>query len=264
MKNFFDGIFSYIQAFGLMFRLRLWGLALLPGLLSLFLGSWIIWIGWNYSDNLSAWLMQIIHFKWFGQNWLQQGVAGMFTIFGIVLTIFLGFITYRNIMLVIGAPFMSIISARVHSHLVGRKVEDPPFLGSILRGLRVAIRNILKEMFYTIFLLLLSLFPLFAPFTSALIFLVQANYAGFGNLDFTLERFYNTRQSVQFVSQNRGLALGNGSVFLLLLLVPVVGLLFAPAVATVAGTIDTVNRLQNVPMIGEANGKTNANDGYFV
>lgn len=264
MKNFFDGVTAYFQAFGLMFRLRLWGLALLPGLLSLLLGGWIIWIGLHYSDDLSDWLIQLISFKWFGQHWLQKGVAGMFTIFGAVLTIFLGFITYRNIMLVIGAPFMSIISARVHSHLIGRKVADPPFLGSILRGLRVAIRNILKEMFYTILLLVLSLFPLFAPFTSALIFLVQANYAGFGNLDFTLERFYDTRQSVHFVSQHRGLALGNGSVFLLLLVVPVVGLLFAPAIATVAGTIDTVNRLQNVPMLGDANGKTNINNEYFV
>ncbi len=264
MKNFFNGVFSYFQAFGLMFSLRLWGLALLPGIFSLLLGGGIIWFGWHFSDDISARVMQLIHFQWFGQHWLQQGIAGALTIFSLLLTIFLGFITYRNIMLVIGAPFMSIISARVHSHLIGRKVEDPPFFGSIIRGLRIAVRNILKEMFYTILLLIVGLFPLFAPFASAFIFLVQANYAGFGNLDFSLERFFNTRQSVQFVSQHRGLALGNGSVFLLLLLVPVVGLLFAPAIATVAGTIETVNRLQNVPMISEANSKSNTNNGYYV
>lgn len=264
MKNFFDGVSSYFQAFGLMFKLHLWGLAFLPGILSLVMGGWIAWIGWTFSDEVSAWLMHFVKFDWFGQHWLQKGVAGTITIFTTLVTIFLGFITYRNIMLVIGAPFMSIISARVHSHLVGRKVEDAPFWGSILRGIRVAIRNIFKEMFYTLLLLLVGLVPIFSPFTTALIFVVQANYSGFGNLDFSLERFFNTTQSVRFIREHRGLALGNGAVFLLLLAIPILGLLFAPAIATVAATIETVNRLQNVPLLGQVSKGQNVENQYYV
>jgi CysZ protein len=66
------------------------------------------------------------------------------------------------------------------------------------------------------------------------IFVTQAYYAGFGNLDFTLERHFRVRESVRFVRRNRGLAIGNGTVYLLLLL-SVVGFLVALPLATVAG-----------------------------
>ena len=74
--------------------------------------------------------------------------------------------------------------------------------------------------------------------------MIQAYYAGFGNADFTLERRrYKVNDSVRFMRQNRALALGNGAGFLLLLLIPVVGLVLAPGLGAVAATIDSVEAI---------------------
>ncbi len=71
---------------------------------------------------------------------------------------------------------------------------------------------------------------------------MQSYYAGFGNLDFALERHYRYADSVRFVQRNRALALGNGAVFMLLLFT-FAGFLVALPLGTVAATIETVKRV---------------------
>ena len=111
------------------------------------------------------------------------------------------------------------------------------------RGLRISLRNIFREIFYTVILLILGFIPLIGLVNSVLILAVQAYFAGFGNMDYTLERYFGVRESNDFVKRHKGLAVGNGTIFLLLLAVPVIGLFMAPALATVAGTIETIEKL---------------------
>ena len=67
-----------------------------------------------------------------------------------------------------------------------------------------------------------------------LIFLVQAYYAGFGNMDYTLERYHDTRGSINYVRDHKGFAIGNGAVFLMLLAIPILGMLLAPFLGAVS------------------------------
>ncbi|HFB99615.1 MAG TPA: hypothetical protein ENJ53_02310 [Phaeodactylibacter sp.] len=85
-----------------------------------------------------------------------------------------------------------------------------------------------------------------------LIFLIQAYYAGFGNLDYTLEGHYSVRESNRFVKEHRWLAIGNGTMFLLLLGTGV-GFLVAPPLAAVAGAIETVKRVEPLALEVGAN-----------
>ena len=160
----------------------------------------------------------------------------------------IGFIFFKNLLIAVMSPFMSPLSERIEQIVEGDRAVKVPFsfpriINEIFRGLRISFRNIFKEILLTLILLLLGLIPIFTPFSIALIFLVQAYYAGFGNLDYTLERKYSVHHAILFIRDHRGLAIGNGIVFLLLLFIPVAGILIAPPLATAAGTLEVLKRL---------------------
>ncbi len=48
---------------------------------------------------------------------------------------------------------------------------------------------------------------------------------------------YLLRESIEFIGKHKGLAIGNGMVFYLMHLVPIVGWVLAPAYAVIAATI---------------------------
>jgi CysZ protein len=67
---------------------------------------------------------------------------------------------------------------------------------------------------------------------------VECYYYGFSMLDYSCERHnLSPSQSIEYISKHKGLAIGNGMVFFLMHLVPVIGWVLAPAYAVVAATI---------------------------
>jgi CysZ protein len=68
--------------------------------------------------------------------------------------------------------------------------------------------------------------------------LVECYYYGFSMLDYSCERAkLPPAQSNRFISNHRGLAIGNGLLFYTMHIVPVVGWVLAPAYAVVAATL---------------------------
>ena len=92
---------------------------------------------------------------------------------------------------------------------------------------------------------MLKFIPLVNIFSTLLLFLLQAYYAGFGNMDYTLERHFNYRDSVHFIQKRRGFAIGNGIVFMLCLLIPVVGIIIVLPLSVTAATTKTLNLLHD-------------------
>jgi CysZ protein len=72
---------------------------------------------------------------------------------------------------------------------------------------------------------------------------MQAYFAGFGNMDYTLERHFSYQKSIFYVKNNRGLAIGNGIVFMLFLLIPFVGVILVHPFSVTAATIVTVKSM---------------------
>jgi CysZ protein len=73
-----------------------------------------------------------------------------------------------------------------------------------------------------------------------LLVLVQAYYAGFGNMDYTLERHLNYKESINFIAKNKGVSIGNGIVFMLCLLIPVLGIIIVLPLSVTAASVKTV------------------------
>jgi CysZ protein len=99
------------------------------------------------------------------------------------------------------------------------------------------------ELWLTGIILIISLIPVIGWFTSLLLFFIQAYYAGFGNMDYTLERHFKYKESVAFVKTHKGIAIGNGIVFMLFLLIPVIGVILVLPLSVTAASTETIRLL---------------------
>jgi CysZ protein len=236
MKGLIKGFLAFIKVPAAVFTFRLWPYYLLSGIISLGLGVILVYGSLNYGDDLANHLMT--YAPWGNKlTWLTTVADWL----GRVATIALSILLYKYIVLIVISPIMSPLSERIERRAVGAFQSSffsiTSFAREILRGIRITIRNLSRELFYTLVLILLSFIPGFAIITSPLIFIVQAYYAGFGNMDYYLERHYSVSGSVGFVKSHRGLAIANGSIYLALLLIPFLGFIIAPAVSATAATI---------------------------
>ena len=118
--------------------------------------------------------------------------------------------------------------------------ENSSSLKLLLRGVRIAMRNLLRELLLTLPILFLGLIPVIGLFSTVLIFLLQSYFAGFGNMDPTLERHFTYKESILFVQKIKGIAIGNGFVFMLFLLIPFVGIIFIIPFSVTSATIVTL------------------------
>ena len=68
-------------------------------------------------------------------------------------------------------------------------------------------------------------------------------------LDYSSERNnLSAMQSIQFIGRHKGLAIGNGFVFYLMHLVPIIGWLLAPSYAVIAATL-SLHKARNEKVI---------------
>jgi CysZ protein len=65
-------------------------------------------------------------------------------------------------------------------------------------------------------------------------------------LDYSAERHkLSPSQSISFISSKKGLALGNGMIFYLMHLLPIIGWVLAPAYAVIAATLSLYHQNEN-------------------
>ncbi|MCB0707151.1 MAG: EI24 domain-containing protein [Saprospiraceae bacterium] len=233
---------AYGEAIELSRKLNLWKFYFIPALISLLLAGLIGWAAFGWASNIGDWLS-----GWYPWERGRGVVDTLGSLMGGLLVLALGLILYKNLVMIFAGPFMSPLSEKVETHIsgipTGKGLNVAQFTSDLVRGIQIGIRNILRELLYTLILLLVGLIGIVAPITTLGIFLVQSYYAGFGNMDYTLERHYRLKGSVQFIRRHKGLAMGNGVVFMGLLLTGI-GFLIAPPLSTVAATIATVRRLE--------------------
>lgn len=238
--GFIDGVASYIRALGVLGRYGLTRYLLLTGMGGVVIGFLVAYGIYLSYDDIGALLAGL--WPW---EWGSEGVAYVADGLTVISMILIFFFIYKYFIFILLAPLLSLISQKVESRISGVVSSSGiSFFGEIVRGLRINLRNLLRELLLTLVLLILSLvLPWLSWLTGALIFVIQSYYAGFGNMDYTLERYYSTSGSVEFVKRHQGFAVGNGLIFLLLLPIPVLGMFLAPFFGAVGATVGTLDRL---------------------
>ena len=237
-----SGVRAYLEAFQLLSALRLWKFFVIPMLISITLALVIVSLAYTFSDDLGSYIASF--WPW---EWGQETFETVGSVFGGLIIMTLGFLLFKHFVLALSAPFMGIISEKIEIHLTGVKSLDTrsSSMKLLVRGVRIATRNLFRELILTIPILLLGLIPAIGIFSTVLLFLMQAYFAGFGNMDYTLERHFNYKDSVKFVRKNRGMATGNGIVFMLFLFIPVVGAILVLPFSVTAATIETIKKVQD-------------------
>ncbi len=242
IKNILKGIKAYAGTLRLINKLGLWKYFGVPMAISFFTAVLITFSAWGLSDNLGAFISKI----WFWE-WGSETFRTISDFIGALIIIALGIILYRHIVMALSAPFMSPVSERIEKHLYGitHSHRNTTNAAQLWRGVRINVRNLGLELLLTIPIILIGFIPVLGMISTILLFLVQSYYAGFGNMDYTLERHYKYSESIQFVRRNRGLAIGNGIVFMLMLLIPVVGIILVLPLSVTAASTVTLRVLEN-------------------
>lgn len=242
IKNIFSAINAYFSAFALLNKLNLWRFFAIPIVISFLLGITIIFIAYGLSDNIGDYISGLWDF-----SWGKQTVTAISHLIGGLIILALGIVVFKHTLMAIASPFMSPISEKIEFHLYGTVHKQGTGLkaqtSALARGIRLNIRNLIVEILWIIPFFIFSFIPIIGFFFLLLIFLVQAYYAGFGSMDYTLERYLPYKKSIAFVRQHRGIAIGNGIVFMGILLIPVVGILIVLPLSVVASTISTLKVL---------------------
>jgi CysZ protein len=241
LKGIYKGCTAYFEVYEIISRLKLWKFFAIPMLISLLVFSMILLVSFSFSNAIGSYLASF--WIWdFGQETIQT----ISRIFGGLFIVIIGFISFKHIIMALSAPFMGPISKIIEDDFNGVVSQNSTSTskGLLIRGIRISLRNLLREFILTIPILLFGLIPVIGLFSAILLFLSQAYFAGFGNMDYTLERHFSYKKSILFVKNNRGLAIGNGIVFMLFLLIPFVGVILVHPFSVTAATIVTVKSME--------------------
>ena len=242
IKNILKGIKAYSGTLQLISKLKLWKYFAIPILISLVTATLIGVSAYGFSDNIGNFIAKIWPWE-FG----KETFTTISSIIGGAVIIVFGFMIYKHIIMALSAPFMSPVSEKIEAHLTNSALHShrkTSFKEQLWRGIRINIRNLFKEILFTIPILIIGFIPVIGFISAVLLFLIQAYYAGFGNMDYTLERHLKYSESISFVRKNRGIAIGNGLVFMLFLLIPVLGVIMVLPFSVTAASTETVKLLQ--------------------
>jgi CysZ protein len=243
LKDIVLAIQAYYKAHRFISKHRLWKWIILPGIVYMLL---FILSMYFFGKSATA-VIEYLTVATGLSDWLhkiESGLLGfLFALGGIMVWLLLMlfyFSLFKYVWLIVGSPIFAYLSEKTESILENK---DFPFSWQQLwkdmrRGIKLALRNSLWQTVYTISILILSFIPVAGWVAPVISLFVECYYYGFSMLDYSCERHQLTpSQSIAFVGKRKGLAIGNGLVFYLFHLLPVIGWVFAPAYAVVAATI---------------------------
>ena len=243
LKEIVTAIQSYYRAHQFISKHRLWKWIIIPGILYMLLFTVGMYFFWTSSGAAISGLSELIGIE----RWLQQQRSGLLSFIFMMsrimvqlLLLLFYFSLFKYLWLIIGSPVFAYLSEKTEALLEGTDYPFswPQLLKDMLRGIKLALRNALWQTVYTVSILILSFIPVAGWIAPVVSLFVECYYYGFSMLDYSCERHkLSPAQSVTFISNRKGLAIGNGLVFYLMHFIPIIGWVLAPAYAVVAATI---------------------------
>jgi CysZ protein len=243
LKEIIIAIQSYHKAHHFIGKHKLWKWIIIPGIIYTILFIVSMYFFGSTANTFIEWLSLKTGLK----TWLDKNGTGflgfLFAFGGIMLWLIqmlFYFSLFKYIWLIVGSPVFAYLSEKTASISENKEFvfNSNQFIKDIFRGIKIAFRNCLWQSVYMISILLLSLIPIIGWLMPLLALLVECYYYGFSMLDYSFERKkITTSESIYFIGNHKGIAIGNGLMFYMIQLLPIVGSVLAPAYAVVAATL---------------------------
>ena len=219
IKNFLFGMKAYIKAINFIIEYKLYWYLIFPAILMLIIYKLGSMVKNNRvvpeAENMNEIVWYLLYVL------IEISVALLLMKFA------------KYLVVVILSPLISHLSMKTEKILTGNTY---PFslsqlIHDIKRAMRIVIRNFMWEYFFFLIIFLVSVLGWDDPKSSPifyLTFVIGFFYYGFAFMDYINERRrLDIDASIVFVRNNRGLAIAIGSIYSLLILVPVdLGALF--------------------------------------
>jgi len=233
---------------------NLWHFVYIPGILNVVL----FYFSFNwFIASVSSWVKGMFDLDCDGGYfvWFCYGVSAIASLLDFFIRWFLyvAFIglylsIYKSILLIIYSPVLAYLIEIVEKKYKG--INEPfrmeQLLKDTVRGVILAIRGLCIEWFAVLVLFIIAFIPIINIIQPVLLWFVSAYFLGVSMLDYTLEKKgMNVSQSILYSKKNKSLAIGIGSSFQLLFLIPFFGWMFAPTYSVVAAYF-AVEELENI------------------
>jgi CysZ protein len=247
LKKISNALSQFIPAIKLIHKFNLWAWVLLPGLIFILIAvpMYIFIVG-----QLGNFGLNQIHIN---NNtnailaWLYKALINVGKVISYIAGLFIFLYTYKFVFLIVCSPVLGLLSEKAEEKLLNTHYpfSTKQLLIDIKRGLLISLRNALKQLLFMLILLPLSFIPVVGIIFTILIIILDCYYFGFGFLDYNCERHkLSYKQSIRLISANRPYAIGIGAGLLIMLLIPVVGWLIGPGIATVAAMLTYINYIK--------------------
>ncbi|MBL7944755.1 MAG: EI24 domain-containing protein [Flavobacteriales bacterium] len=263
-RDFGLGLSGFFRAFGFAMSNRMGWLFLVPVLLWVLLAIGLVAVLQGPVDRLSDWVaLQLeVPVQEGAQDWWSD-VKAFFNgarevIVAILLKLavaYLLFVANKYIVLILLSPLLAYASERTEEIITGRSF---PFswgqlMKDALRGALIALRNGIMELAITVGIWFLTLFvPVLAPVSFVLLFTVSAYFYGFSMFDYVFERRrMRIGESVKAVNDRIGAVLANGALFSLVMKLPLLGVMFAPVLASIGAVLATLKKEGGLPSLSQ-------------
>jgi CysZ protein len=239
-EQIFLGMNSYVHAFRILDKHNLWSALIIPMILSLMISVVIVLLAWVTSEDIVLYVTGRYSLKDYGTD-----IGNMVEIFiailvrGIVLFFYLKI--YRYLVLIILSPVFVKVSEILHKNIDGPNpgMDLRTYCFCSFRGIRIALMNFVFELLITAGLFMLTLIILWIlPVIPAVILLVESYFFGMVMMDYAYEMDgLSAHRSREIIRKNAGIAVGNGLIFNLIILLPLIGVILGPVLALVAAKV---------------------------
>lgn len=242
-KEIIIAISSYFKAHRFIVEHRLWRWIVIPGIIYTILFIAGIYFFWHSSADVINYILSKTGVKTYMQRDHAAWLKFLFLVGQLIIHLalmFFYFSWFKYIFLIIGSPVFAYLSEKTDGIIQQKDfpLDLKQLFKDIIRGTVIALRNTFWQTVYSISILILSLIPVFGWATPVLALFVECYYFGFSMLDYSSERNkLSVSESIHFIGNHKGLAIGNGMIFYLMHGLPVIGWIFAPSYAVIAATL---------------------------